>query len=311
MKNQLWNKISMAVSTKAGKSWLFCKKHSPEIWTGVGILSFGATIISVYKSATKAEAVIQKHKEKLAEMAEAYEIAQNDPDLEYDKAIYRQDLMVQTAHTGVDLAKLYALPIGLGTLSITSFLVAENIINKRYIGAVCAFNTVSEAFHEYRKRVIEEEGERKDRHYLYGTEYDTIEVIEMDENGKKKKKKEEVSNTNSALVRDVGTVIFDESNPNWCENANFNKHFLIIQQEVANRLLHSKGYLFLNEVYQMLGFEPVPYGQLVGWIDGLGDNYIDFGISDQNDQDVRNFINGKETSIMLTFNHDGSIYEKI
>lgn len=311
MKHQWLTKVSNAVSTKAGKGWLICKKHSPEIWTGVGILSLGGAIVTACRATLKAEEVLAKHKEKLAEMQQAFEVAKEDPDLEYDEKLYRQDLGIQTAHTGVALAKTYALPVGLTALSVTSFLVAENIINKRYMGAVCAFNAVSEAFQGYRDRVIEEEGEKKDYHYLYGTEYSEETVESVGEDGKKKKEKVEVANTDGNLIKDPSTVIFDESNPNWSSSPGFCKHFILVQQEVANQKLHARGYVFLNEVYEMLGFEPQPYGQLIGWIDGLGDNYIDFGISEQDDPHVRNFINGKESTIMLTFNHDGMIYDKI
>lgn len=304
-------KIGGYLENKAGKSWLVCKKNSPLIFTGFGIFSLGASLITMHRAALKSGPILQKHKEKLAEMAEAYEVAQEDPDLEYDKQIYRQDLMVQTVQTGISLTKVYALPIGLGAASLTSFLVAENILNKRYLGAVCAFNAVSEAFSGYRERVRDEYGEKLDRHFLYGTEYGEETITVVDENGKKKKEKIETEETDSSLIKSPTAVFFDESNPNWDKNAGFNKHFLLVQQEVFTRKLKAKGYLFLNEVYEGLGFEAQPFGQLIGWVDGIGDGYVDFGISNQDDQNVRRFINGQENVVLLDFNHDGVIYDKI
>jgi hypothetical protein len=52
---------------------------------------------------------------------------------------------------------------------------------------------------------------------------------------------------------------------------------------------------------------------MVGWIDGGdGDGYVDFGIYDiAAVNNRREFINGYEPSIILDFNVDGVIWDKI
>jgi hypothetical protein len=53
---------------------------------------------------------------------------------------------------------------------------------------------------------------------------------------------------------------------------------------------------------------------LVGWIDGNpgGDSYVSFGIGDIHAVNSRReFINGYEPSIILDFNVDGTIWDKI
>ena len=52
---------------------------------------------------------------------------------------------------------------------------------------------------------------------------------------------------------------------------------------------------------------------MVGWIDGGdGDNYVSFGIYDIHAvNNRREFINGYEPSIILDFNVDGVIWDKI
>ena len=91
--------------------------------------------------------------------------------------------------------------------------------------------------------------------------------------------------------------------------------FLKEQQRYANKLLKKRGYLFLNEVYKMLGFSIIPEGQYIGWIydeeNPIGDNRVDFGLLDTEDIDTIRFFNGDERAVLLKFNHDGNILDKM
>ena len=91
--------------------------------------------------------------------------------------------------------------------------------------------------------------------------------------------------------------------------------FLRRQQDYANEKLRSKGHLFLNEVYDMLGIHRTKAGNVVGWIydekNPVGDNYVDFGIYDIHKEQNRDFVNGIERSILLDFNVDGPILDLI
>ena len=74
-------------------------------------------------------------------------------------------------------------------------------------------------------------------------------------------------------------------------------------------MLRARGHLFLNEVYDALGFERTQAGTVVGWLIGNGgDDFVDFGMYEA----VNNrFINGLERTPLLDFNVDGVIYDKI
>ena len=104
--------------------------------------------------------------------------------------------------------------------------------------------------------------------------------------------------------------IFDERNPNWMKDPEYNNIFIRQQQAYANDLLKFRGYLFLNEVYDMLGFPRSKAGQCVGWVydekNPVGDNYVDFNLLMKCNH---NFINGYEKSPLLDFNVDGCILE--
>lgn len=106
---------------------------------------------------------------------------------------------------------------------------------------------------------------------------------------------------------------FDETCPGWSKDTEFNLMYLLQQQYYANAKLKAKGYLFLNDVLDMLGLPRSKAGQIVGWIydekNPIGDNYIDFGIY-KTDKNAK-FVNGFENSILLDFNVDGVIIDKI
>lgn len=105
---------------------------------------------------------------------------------------------------------------------------------------------------------------------------------------------------------------FNEKCLAWTKDSEMNKMFLLQQQNYANEKLKARGYLFLNDVYDMLGIPRIKAGQVVGWVYGpdntTGDNYVDFGLFNHNNED---FINGYENSILLDFNVDGMILDHI
>lgn len=313
MKNNWLEKVSTSAAKFAGKAEFTIKKNSPEILLGAGIVGFVGTIVLACRATCRADEVLEFHRRKIKDINDAKEIADADPDgeMSYDIEIYRQDKAIRYLKTTGNLAKLYAPTVAVGTLSLACILTSRNIMQKRYLGVVAAYNGVSAAFEEYRKRVRDEYGEGLDKHFRYGTTYEELPVY--DENGKKTKEKEQVEKTETGMVmpNDDSCRFFDSSNPNWDPNPQFSMMWLRGQQNILNDILHTRGHVFLNEVYDALGFPHTPQGAVLGWIDGEGDDCIDFGLYDPNKDNVRRFVNGVDNVIMLEFNHDGVIWDKI
>lgn len=304
------NNLKNSMSVKMGDTKLKIKKYSPEIAFGLGVISFGCTLITVVKNSKKAEKVLEDHKASLDIVEECVmQVCEGEMDAsEYTKKDEIKEKIGIYAWTSGRLILSYAPTIALSTLSLACFFQAYNINKKRYLGAVAAFNGLNAAFQAYRKRVIDEEGEDADRHFMYGTERIKIDVSETDENGKTKKHKEEIENTDAAnLIESCNGRIFDESNPNWDENQNFTMMFLNSQESILNDILHTRGHVFLNEVLDALGFNQTSEGAVVGWFGK--DHTIDFGLYDIRKN--RRFINGDDKAIYLNFNHDGVIFEQI
>lgn len=103
------------------------------------------------------------------------------------------------------------------------------------------------------------------------------------------------------------TFIFDEKSAGWVEADESNRFFLLRMQEYAYEKLKAKGYLFLNDVLDMLGLPRTKAGQIIGWLYGdksTGDQYVDFGIFKNNSPKA---LNG---GIVLNFNVDGNILNR-
>lgn len=313
MKNNWLSKVGTSAAKFAGKAEFTIKKNSPEILLGAGIVGFVGTIVLACRATCRADEVLEFHRRKIKDIEDAKEIADADPEgeMSYDVEIYRQDKAIRYLKTTGNLAKLYAPTVAVGALSLACILTSRNIMQKRYLGVVAAYNGLSAAFEEYRKRVRNEYGEGLDKHFRYGTTYEELPVY--DENGKKTKEKEQVEKTETGMVipNDDSCRFFDSSNPNWDKNPTFSMMWLRGQQNILNDILHTRGHVFLNEVYDALGFPHTPQGAVLGWIDGEGDDCIDFGLYDPNKESVRRFVNGVDNVIMLEFNHDGVIWDKI
>ena len=182
MKNPLVGIKSSVMNLGNTKFGMQVRKNSPEICLALGMVGFVGTIVLSCRATLKAEEVIDRHNDRMKKMKEAIEVADEG---EFDS---KREKAVIFAHTAVDFMKLYAPSAALGAISMACFTQTYRTLNGRYIGAVSAFNGVTEAFQAYRNRVIEEEGVEKDRHYRYGSKYTTAEVVTVDEKGKEKKR---------------------------------------------------------------------------------------------------------------------------
>lgn len=108
---------------------------------------------------------------------------------------------------------------------------------------------------------------------------------------------------------------YDASCYRWEPDAESNLYFLNAAQKELNTRLKTQGYLFLNDAYDVLGMKRTKAGQIVGWIydedNPFGDNFVDFGLYDMEDERCAAFVNGEEDVILLDFNVDGEIINRI
>lgn len=288
-------------------------KHSPEILAVAGVATFGATIFTACKATRELDEVLDMAKERINKCHKIRDGELILPDNEeWTEEEYIKNVSSVYINTGVELAKLYAPAIAFGTASLVCLLGSNHILRKRNAALGAALATTSTLFKEYRGRVVDRFGERTDFELRHNIKQEDIETTVINEDGSEETKINSTDVKQSHIDQySEFARCFDESNPYWQKNAEYNKSFLILREEEANKRLRAKGYLFLNDVYEMIGFPETKAGHIMGWIydkdNPIGDNQISFGMFDADKPHNHDFINGYEKCIWLDFNCDGDI----
>jgi hypothetical protein len=282
-------------------------KHSPEILLGAGIVGVvGATVLAC-KATTKVDEILKETKENVEKVNTV--ISDEKYNDMYSQEDAQRDLTIIYTKTAVNFVKLYAPAITLGIVSLGCILASHNIMRKRNLALSAAYFAVDKSFKEYRKRVANKFGNDIEKELRFNIKAEEVEEKVTDEKGKEKTQKTTIK-VGDLEFSDYARF-FDSSCPDWNKNSEYNLLFLKAQQQYANDLLISRGRLFLNEVYDLLGIERTQAGQVVGWVydtkNPKGDNYVDFGIYEVKDPIKRRFVNGLENVILLDFNVDGDI----
>lgn len=280
---------------------LMIRKVKPELLTYGGIGLGAACVITACVKTTKLEGVVDNAKEKLDAVKEKHEDGSPEQ---------KKEITAVYVRTAGEIAKLYALPAALGGLSVAFTIGGHNVLRKENAAITAAYMALGESLRQYRDRVIADQGEDKDLEYMHGIKAEEHEFV--DEDGKVEKKK--------LYVREAGSVSvyarpFDESNRNFDpNNPHQNLLFLRGMESRATNMLRANGFLFLNEVYDLLGMPRTEAGQYVGWVDGMGDGFVDFGLNNMSDSLIRSFLLGDEPAVLVDFNVDGPImyiFEKL
>ena len=291
-------------------------KHSPEILMGIGIAGVVTSTVLACRSTLKVKDILEDKETNMNNVKEVLAEGRED----YTEEDARKDKTIIMTTTAIRIMKLYAPSVIIGAGSIACLLESHNVMRNRNAGLAAALAATTESFKQYRERVTAKYGDEVDKEMRYG-----IKKEKKEKDGKKTKEDIVVGCDEKELSGYAR--YFNENNINWTDDPQYNMMFLRQNQNWANDKLISQGYLYLNDVYDALGFPKTKAGQVVGWVydpknNERGDNYIDFGIYDLNVRGYRDemandtiaeerqdFINGYRNSILLDFNVDGNIWE--
>lgn len=292
------------------------RKHGPEILVIGGVILGITSAVMACKATLKIDEINKETKENIERMDEALEKGVTESGLEYTEEDYKNDKKTMYIQTAVTYAKVYGPAVLLGTASVVSILGGHRILHKRVVGLTAAYTALDSSFKQYRGRVIDRFGEELDRELRFNIKSKEVEETVVNEDGTETTVTNVIDVIENGSNRSPYSFCFDECSPNWTKDPEWNKMFLLKQQNYWNDRLKRKGHVVLNEVLDSIGIDRTKAGAVTGWVykEGdteHGDNFIDFGIFDIHSEAARRFVNGYERSVWLDFNVDGVIWDQI
>lgn len=281
--------------------------YKPEIFLGVGFALLGIGIVEACKSTIEAEEVIEPIIEDIADIKEDYaaDIITQDE--------YKKDLSKAYFGASRGIVRVYLRSFVLIIGGTACILHSQGILREDNLRLIAACKLLEDAHNEYRKNVISELGEEADYRFAHGLEKKKqIDMLTVDENGDISKEKVK----NADVLKEYRTHspysrFFDETSDAWSPSAEYNKTYILTQMQNANDKLRIRGWITLAEVYEMLGFDATEASLAVGWVLGNGENEVKFDIFELPTPATRRFVNGYEPSVLLDFNVDGVIIDKL
>lgn len=304
------NAVMANVSRFAAKAKFKLGKHSPEILMVVGAVGAVTSTVMACKATLKVNDILAAHDATVATIHDVQEgKVQIKAGEEYTEEDVKKDLTTTYVQTGLKIAKLYAPAVILGTLSIGCMFGSNHILQKRNAALTAGYVTLDKAFGDYKERVTERFGDRVQSELEHGIKAVEVESKVVNEDGTEETIKSYVDEVDGA--HSPYDLIFDEMIDEWQPDAQYNKWHLAQVEDTANRRLRTQGYLFLNDVYRMIGrynsgaMIVKPEGQIVGWL------------YDPNNENLQNCVKlgldkmHGDRNVVLHFNVDGPIIDKI
>lgn len=297
--------VRTAVTSQTAEKLFLLKQSSPKLMFGIGVAGFVGTVALACRATLKLQPVLTELDENLDDMKTDLE-QDNISQADYDKHVRTARL-----HAAGDIAKLYAIPTIVGVASIAALTGSHVVLSKQNAAALASFKAMETAYQRYRQRVATEYGEDVDRRFANNQKVVEVEVQKAD--GTVEVVEEYYPDPDGLSPYSV--LFSSETSKFFGRMPHENEMLLSMKMAWANDKLNAKGYLFLNDVREMLGMEAVPEGQLVGWLaeshPGHKDGFVSFGLFDGDPEEYEKFLAGRSPYVTLDFNVDGEIHTKI
>jgi hypothetical protein len=292
--------VPQSVTRNLARQTLIMQKNSPHIFFVGGVIGVVGSTVLACRATLKLEKNLDEIRRDVQDVKDVRAIGDDRGRKPSDHEYYMSMARVQSQGL-VKLGRLYAPSILLGSISIAALTKSHVELTKRNAALSATLAAVTKAYDDYRARVREVIGEERELEIYRCMEDNEIE----DDKGKKKV----VKTIGDPNRHSVYAKCFDETNPNYQKSAEMNRVFLQANQNYFNLRLQAHGHVFLNDVYDALGFERTSAGAVCGWIlNGEGDSYVDFKLFEP---ESAKFVNGAERAIWVDFNVDGIVYDKI
>lgn len=206
-------------------SRVFVDKHSPEILTSVGITGMITSTLLAVSATPKALNLIAEKKD----------------ELDTDELTKRE--IVQACW------KCYITSVITSGASIACLVGASKINSKRNIMLATAYNLTERTLSEYRNKVVEVIGDKKEGEIREAISKDRVDNNPVNE------KEIYLMGSGDSLCYDNISGRYFKSDMNKMQRA----------ENTLNRRLMNEVYVSLNEFYDLLGLPPTQIGETLGW----------------------------------------------
>lgn len=226
---------------KASKS---VKKHSPEILTCVGAAGLIITPVLAVRATPRALILLEEKKREINDhiLEEAKVNGEDTHDIVRVEKLHPLDVVRTTW-------KCYIPAVVAGTASIICFVGANNIHIRRSAALATACTISETALQEYRSKVIETIGEKKEKTVREAMTKDYIEKDPMS------KKEIIITGKGKTPCYDVLSGRYFESDMETLRKA---------ENEINRRMIRDT-YISLNEFYYEIGLPSTKLGNDLGW----------------------------------------------
>ena len=213
-----------------GNAQKIIKKRTPEILTGVGIAGMVTTVVLSVKATPKALMLIEERK------------------LDLDMEKLPPTEIVKTAW------KCYIPPFVTGVMSCACIIGASSVSMRRNAALATAYTLSETALSEYRDKVVETLGEKKDADVR-----DAIAKDKLDKNP---------ITGNEVVVTERGETLCYEPLSGRYFQSDIDKIKRALNE--VNNMLLNDSYVALNDFYTEIGLGTTKIGDDLGWQIGSG-----------------------------------------
>lgn len=309
----------IAASAKAGAR---LAANSPHIAVGVGVVGLVTSGVLATRATLKSQDIIEDHKNMVSITHEAWKLSLEGK-ADYSEDDYRKEQFIIWSKTLTALGRKFLVPISLGVLSIGCIYAGQHMMAKRLLSATTAYHGLATTFGIYRKEIQEKLGIEDEREVIKNVTT-KAQTVGFDGTGANYQfKDDENGEVEIERVSYPGIVQhwFDENtSPNFRNGYNQNLAFLSDVQRMMNDRLRQRGFLFLSEVYEALGFQWSRTVHDLGWVYTHGSatsSFVDFGLdldTPAGTPSVDQMIEENAlhpNAMLLDFNIDGIITNRI
>lgn len=229
------------LAVHANKLKYLLNDHSTTILTGVGVVGTIGTSVLTARATFKAAKLITEQQD-ILDNALSEEERVSLPSL--------KPMELSKTEKSQLVWKLYLPPVATGVLTVTSIIVANKISSKKVAALVVATGVSERAFQEYKEKVVEKLGVKKDQEIRDEVAQDRVNNNPMPHSAEVL-----IAGSGDVLFYDVLTGRYFQSTVEDVKRA---------ENKVNYELIHFMS-CSLSHFYDEIGLPSTPYTDSVGW----------------------------------------------